>query len=102
MKAVVTPTVPKKSDEEAGFAEQARMAIKAAMEEMGLQVGGLFVLLYERDPVGTEVQTLRNRLNRGNPGAGFLGLCVSKMPPLQSKTMARFFNVKAPTKKPAE
>ncbi len=37
------------------------------MDEMGLQVGGLFVLLYEREPIGSEVQTLRNRLNRGNP-----------------------------------
>ncbi|MBO2656124.1 hypothetical protein I6M49_22030 [Shewanella algae] len=93
MKAAVTQTVPKKSDGETGFAEQSRLAIKAAMEEMGLQVGGLFVLLYERDPVGTEVQTLRNRLNRGNPGADFLGLCVAKMSPLQARTMKDFFKV---------
>lgn len=44
------------------------------MDEMGLQVGGLFVLLYEREPIGSEVQTLCNRLNRGNPGAGLMRL----------------------------
>lgn len=41
------------------------------MDEMGLQVGGQFVLLYERQPIGSEVQTLRSRLNCG---AEFFGL----------------------------
>lgn len=94
-------TVPIKNNDETGFAEQARAAIKAAMDEMGLQVGGLFVLLYEREPVGSEVQTLRNRLNRGNPGADFLGLCVSKMPPLQQRKMAEFFGLTEPEQTPS-
>ncbi|MFR9719068.1 hypothetical protein ACL00X_06905 [Aeromonas diversa] len=94
-------TVPIKNNDETGFAEQARAAIKAAMDEMGLQVGGLFVLLYEREPVGSEVQTLRNRLNRGNPGADFLGLCVSKMPPLQQRQMSEFFGLTEPEQKPS-
>lgn len=94
-------TVPIKNNEETGFAGKARAAIKAAMDEMDLQVGGLFVLLYEREPVGSEVQTLRNRLNRGNPGADFLGLCVSKMPPLKQRQMAEFFGLTEPEQKPS-
>ncbi|WP_270820035.1 hypothetical protein [Aeromonas sp. Y311-2] len=75
--------MPRKNDDETGFAGQARSAIKAAMDEMGLQVGGLFVLLYEREPIGSEVQTLRNRLNRGNPV-----MRLKNAPPLQQRLMA--------------
>lgn len=93
-------TVPKKSDLEIGYAEQARKAIKQAMEIMDLKPGTLFVLLYERSPEGNEEQTLRNRLNRGNPGSDFIGLCVSKMPPLQTMAMADFYGLTAPEKSP--
>ena len=89
-------TVPKKSDIEIGYAERARKAIKQAMESMGLTSGTLFVLLYGRPPEGNEEQTLRNRLNRGNPGSDFIGLCVSKMPPLQTMAMADFYDLTAP------
>lgn len=79
--------------EETNFAEQARLSIRWAMAEMNLKPKSLFVLLYGREPEGNEEQTFRNRLNRGSPGADFIGLCVSKMPPLQSLPLADFFSI---------
>ncbi len=93
--------VSKNPDRETKHAEQARQAIKQAMGSMHLTTKGLFVLLYEREPEGNEEQTLRNRLNRGNPGAGFIGLCVSKMPPLQSLPMAAFYGLTTPEQTPS-
>lgn len=79
--------------DDAKYAENARTSIKQAMAEMGLKTKGLFVLLYEREPQGNEEQTLRNRLNRGNLTSDFIGLCVSKMPFLQSISMSVFFGI---------
>lgn len=78
------------------FAEIARDSIKKVMADMQLKTGGLFALLYDREPVGNEEQTLRNRLNRGNLTSDFIGLCVSKLSGLQSISMSVFFGLEQP------
>jgi hypothetical protein len=80
--------------DDAKYAESARNSIKRVMAEMKLKTKGLFILLYGREPEDNEEQTLRNRLNRGNLTSEFIGLCVSKMPPLQLISMSGFFEIK--------
>ena len=89
--------VPIKSASEQNGAASVQAAIKSAMKEMRLRnAGELFQLLYGREGTDNEVQTLRNRLNRGNPGADFLRLCVLKMPPLQKLGVVEFFGINQP------
>lgn len=85
--------MPKKQNFDISHSDQARESIKEAMKEMGLKPEGLFVLLYGRQPKGNEVQVLRNRLGRGSTTSDFIGLCVSKLPPLQKKTLSEFFGI---------
>lgn len=74
------------------YAETALKKIKKSKYDMGLDTKGMYLLLYNKNPTKNEEQALRNRLNRGNPNAEFIGLCVSKMPSLQNQSMFEFFN----------
>lgn len=63
------------------------------MKTEGLDVQALYQLLYGRAGSTNEVQTLRNRLNRGNLTASFVGLCVDRLPPLRDATLGDTFLV---------
>lgn len=89
--------VPVKSEKETGYGDEVRAAIRKAMDEMGIKPRELYVLLYGTEPEGNQEQTLRNRLNRGNPGADFIGLCVKALPPLQKLKASELFGVKKPS-----
>ena len=78
------------------YGQAARNKIKAAAAELGLGMGDLYQALYGEKGSPNQVQALRNRLGRGNTSADFIGLCVEKLEPLQSMTMAEFYG--APSK----
>lgn len=69
------------------YAKTLRESIKAAMKSEDLDVPALYQRLYGRAGSVNEVQTLRNRLNRGNLTASFVGLCVDRLPSLRATTL---------------
>lgn len=69
------------------YAKTMRLSIKAAMKSEGLDVPALYQRMYGRAGSVNEVQTLRNRLNRGNPTASFVGLCAAHLPLLRDATL---------------
>lgn len=70
--------MPKKINKNKVYAENARAYIQARRNELG-GAKPFFKLVYGRDPVLNEAQTLTNQINRGNYSAEFVGLLVDKL-----------------------
>lgn len=60
------------------YATAARDYMKSKRKALGGSKQ-LFVLLYDREPVGNENQTFINYINRGKYSSDFLGLCTEKL-----------------------
>lgn len=75
------------------YSQSAREYIKKVMCCAGLSFSDLYELLYGETGTPNQVQTLRNRLNRGGTSSSFIGLCVEKIPELREVSLSDFFNV---------
>jgi hypothetical protein len=85
-------TLPKKPTENKIYAESARAFIQAKRDKLG-GAKPFFKLVYGRDPVGNESQTLNNQVNRGNYSAEFVGLLVDRLG-LENVTLGEFYKNK--------
>lgn len=70
--------MPKKPTKNKIYADNARAFIQAKRDELG-GAKPFFKLIYNREPVDNEAQTLTNQVNRGNYSAEFVGLLVDKL-----------------------
>lgn len=76
------------------YTKSARSNIKTACLEMGLEkTKFVFETLYGREGSKSEIQVLRNMLNRGSLTAKFLGLCVENLPPLQKLSARELYGI---------
>jgi hypothetical protein len=77
--------------------EQGDRYIKSVTDliRQSVSMRDLYRAIHGVDPTRTELQRFSNRFNpaRSNPGADFLGVCVERVPALQSLTLGEFFGV---------
>lgn len=81
--------LPKKITTNNAFAESARTFIKSKRDDAG-GAKPFFKLVYGREPVDNESQTLNNQVNRGNYSAEFVGLLVDRLG-LENITLGEFY-----------